>query len=480
MILTNERKLQLFLILDCLLMLLLKYLTNSYFGWETADFSDGQVAAGVKFLAIVQFIFFAASIDQLAKIFITRYNASSDESKISQLFAQVISINLYFFVGLLGFVLLYDHSFKHLIATSSIVGLGLAYIFRDILHDVVSSIVIQYDGMISINDWIEVRRDGQTEFFQVTQLNSRLITLRDKYDYHLHIHNSEFLHTRFINISKQHKGRGSRRELEIELDSSNNPETVRDILSHALRYLVDTEPHFRDWYFCDIVKIKYGYMVFVIQYECSPSITLAKSSSLVMGTAWRFLKAYGINTSCTYQVEQVANKLTDSNHPLLDIYSLGVLRVLNLEEIVALTRDAKVIHCDAGSQLIREGEVEETMFLVSEGLLEVKLHDESSSETVAVLQPGDCVGEMSLLTGKSRSADVYAKTNAVLIQIHKDNLAPLFESNPHLIKKLSEILAQRSIANESFKNRKDEQSALIKKQKSIAKEILRFFMGVKS
>jgi serine/threonine protein kinase len=62
---------------------------------------------------------------------------------------------------------------------------------------------------------------------------------------------------------------------------------------------------------------------------------------------------------------------------------------------------------------------------------------------VARLGPGELVGEIALLTGEPRSADVIAETDAVALVVHKAVLDPLLAEYPKLAGFLTEILGKR-------------------------------------
>jgi CRP-like cAMP-binding protein len=64
-----------------------------------------------------------------------------------------------------------------------------------------------------------------------------------------------------------------------------------------------------------------------------------------------------------------------------------------------------------------------------------------------VLGPGDSFGEMSLLTGAERSADVRAVTPLVLFEIGAEELVPLLARRPALTEALSGAAAAHEEAN---------------------------------
>jgi CRP-like cAMP-binding protein len=79
------------------------------------------------------------------------------------------------------------------------------------------------------------------------------------------------------------------------------------------------------------------------------------------------------------------------------------------------------------------------MFVVHEGRVSVRVDDDE----VARLEPGDFFGEMALLTGEARAADVVATTDVVAVEIAKDALAPILLDHPDLAAAISSRVMER-------------------------------------
>jgi len=155
--------------------------------------------------------------------------------------------------------------------------------------------------------------------------------------------------------------------------------------------------------------------------------------------------------------------------------------VLSPDEVKVLARSIKLRYCTAGELVIKKGAQENWMYLVAEGTLEVKIETKSGEfVTVANLWPCDFLGEMSMLTGAARSADVYAKVDSILLQISAEDMAPLLNANPELVKLFSNALAERSAQNQQFSNRDSRLEQIEQESKTILNKILKFFMKSKS
>jgi len=449
--------------------------SGSYFGWEVTDFTVSHSISEIDLLAVGQFILLALTLDMAMRIGVLQFNRRTQKSQIPAILIQAASILIYSLVGLFGFILLYDHSVTNIIAASGAIGLSIGYVCRDVIADIVNSIVIQTDGLISIHDWIEISDGEKPQYFQVVEFDRRMVTLKNKYDYLVKIPNTRFVGMSYINLSKQKEGRGSRRALEIQLDSLNNPEKVLEILNLALEALQEQNKDFVHTYFCGIGKIGEGAVTYKILYECIPSMKVSGSESAVMRVVLRFLTSAGINTGSSMEVQTLDKHLSKTSNRLYETYEYSILKVLSHAEAMELSNTAAVINCFKGEQLIRHGEQADSMFLLSEGSLEVKIRDKNEQLIkVATLWPGDCVGEMSLLTGAPRSADVFAKADAILVEIKKENIAPILESNPRLINEISDLLAKRQAHSASAVSDAGNEG-LREQSQGLAKKILQFF-----
>ena len=54
----------------------------------------------------------------------------------------------------------------------------------------------------------------------------------------------------------------------------------------------------------------------------------------------------------------------------------------------------------------------------------------SDGETLALIDSGQCVGEMAVFTNRKRSADVKAVLETEVLKLHKDNLFKFVEEDP--------------------------------------------------
>ena len=118
--------------------------------------------------------------------------------------------------------------------------------------------------------------------------------------------------------------------------------------------------------------------------------------------------------------------------------ALGPEGVETLAEKVTIAEWAK------GDRLIRRGDIGETMHVIREGRVRIPIVDAAGVEKQVVhLGPGDLVGEMALLTGERRSADVIAESKVITYVLDRSVILPALVENPPLAKFMTEILGKR-------------------------------------
>ena len=97
-----------------------------------------------------------------------------------------------------------------------------------------------------------------------------------------------------------------------------------------------------------------------------------------------------------------------------------------------------------GEVIVREGEAGEDAYLLERGRLDVRRRAATGDEvSIATLEPGDWVGEMSLLLDEPRSATVVALGDAQLRRITRQSFARLLAENPERTLELLRQLARR-------------------------------------
>ena len=93
----------------------------------------------------------------------------------------------------------------------------------------------------------------------------------------------------------------------------------------------------------------------------------------------------------------------------------------------------------AGRTVFAEGEPGETMYVVIEGEVELRV----KGQTVERLGPGGMLGEMSLLDAAPRSATAVAGTEAKLVPVDRRRFASMIRTRPSFAIDIMRVMADR-------------------------------------
>ena len=86
--------------------------------------------------------------------------------------------------------------------------------------------------------------------------------------------------------------------------------------------------------------------------------------------------------------------------------------------------------------------------MVLAGRLEGRIaHRETGATTAFAVGPGAVVGEMSLMTGLPRTAEITVKESAELLRIPAPEFAELLGKHPGLVEQVSQLVAERAQQN---------------------------------
>ena len=107
-----------------------------------------------------------------------------------------------------------------------------------------------------------------------------------------------------------------------------------------------------------------------------------------------------------------------------------LFEALKDDERDALIKEMEVESHDEGSVIISEGDPGSSMYLIVSG--EVKVYTRGTSGTVylARLGEGDFFGEVSVLTGKPRTATITASQRTELLRLDKEKLDGVLRDSP--------------------------------------------------
>jgi small-conductance mechanosensitive channel/CRP-like cAMP-binding protein len=158
------------------------------------------------------------------------------------------------------------------------------------------------------------------------------------------------------------------------------------------------------------------------------------------------------------------------------IESVEIFAPLSAEEKDAVAHSVIRSVYAPGELILRRGDPGDSMFVIYRGNVEVRLpgRDGNNTQQVAELTTGNFFGEMALLTGEPRNADVITVSEVETLEIRKGILQQLLDNNAALAEALSRTIAERQVRLDEYARSMPEEERRVKAQ-TILRRIQRFF-----
>ncbi|PYQ29985.1 MAG: hypothetical protein DMF56_09675 [Acidobacteria bacterium] len=124
-----------------------------------------------------------------------------------------------------------------------------------------------------------------------------------------------------------------------------------------------------------------------------------------------------------------------------------LFEMLNDDERTAIVKEMEVESHDEGSVIISEGDPGSSMYLIASGEVKVytRLANKSAPVFLARLGEGDFFGEVSVLTGKPRTATITASQRTELLRLDKEKLDGVLSKYPGIRKVLEDFYQKRAM-----------------------------------
>ena len=122
-----------------------------------------------------------------------------------------------------------------------------------------------------------------------------------------------------------------------------------------------------------------------------------------------------------------------------DLSGVPLLGALPGDARHRLEAATRVVHVPAGELLLRAGDPPGSAYVVRHGRLAVEVGGTFTRE----LGPGDVLGELALLTGQGRSADIRARRDATVLEVPRDAFEDLVDHDATAARVVLTQLAER-------------------------------------
>src|ERR1700704_5616326 len=143
--------------------------------------------------------------------------------------------------------------------------------------------------------------------------------------------------------------------------------------------------------------------------------------------------------------ESMATVVNETDQLVQFLKNVKLFPELSADSLAKLGTCLKTADFPPAEVIVREGAPGVSMYIIKSGLVEVRKKDPTTGIDflVAQLSEGAAVGEMSLLTGKPRSATVTTVQPTVVFTLTRSDFRNLLTQHPEISLGLARILAER-------------------------------------
>ena len=404
---------------------------------------------------------------------------------VPALLKTISSILLLFICATFIFTLVLNRSLTGVLAVGGGMSLIIGIALQNMIADFFSGLAINIDRPFHIGDFIMLnnRRLGDDELIgRVVSINWRTTRLEKTDGTLVVIPNNLFSMMVLTNFSLPQAK--SRFELSYCIDFASDSGRVCNILSAAVlsapSVLAEPTPKVR------IDRVDDKGVHYIIRYWIDPRLgSPLRARDGVNSAVLKHLRFAGISIAYErndiYFAQMPPRQVDFTNNLEALLSRVELFKSLPQEGITQLSKALQARRFVQGEKVVIAGESGASMFIIVEGLLEVFLDIEVSTDDVrvATMSPGDYFGEMSLITGTPRSATIITKTEALIYEINRDSIEPLFESYPALPESIARTITHREFLRKSVVAEAEERMALANAEQEESAQLLmrmkRFF-----
>jgi small-conductance mechanosensitive channel/CRP-like cAMP-binding protein len=367
-------------------------------------------------------------INGVVALLINRWKGSGPPDRFPTIVQDAIVILLF---TVTATFLLQERIFAATAAGAVVIGLAL----QDTLGNLFAGLAIQIEKPFRIGHWVQIGGiDGQ-----VSEVTWRATKVRTKSGNFVIVPNNKLSDDIIVNYSEPTVE--SRIEVEVGVTYDAAPNRVKRVILDAIR----DEPLLARTRAPEVLvvdfaasSINYRVRVWTTDFAADERLRDRIRSAIYYAFKRENVEIpYPIQTE--YQREYVPPR-NDVARADAALKAVTVFAALSDTERLELAQGAQWMPFGEGEVVVRQGEPGSSMFVLWSGEAVVRL--DSGSE-VARVRPGGFFGEMSLLTGATRTATVAAVVDSELLEIDVDTFRRFVLANPAAVEQIGTAVAKR-------------------------------------
>ena len=353
----------------------------------------------------------------------------------------VVSMTVYFVLGLTVAGTVFGQSLTRAIATSAAASIVLGLALQDTLGNFFAGLSLQVERPYRIGDVLRVAGfEGR-----VDSLNWRATTIRTLQGSSVVIPNGSMARDA---IEVFRRDRLNVHRVEVPAPYDVPPQHVASILRLAVAGvsgIAERPPPSVQLTAFDGSSVGY-----TVLYSVEDSLQAEAIAARIRERVWYAFARNGVSIPFPHEVQvpyatpaQAAEE-TPAEERARWLGEVDLFAPLTDEELHRLADRSRTLLYGPGETILKHGAPGGSLFVVFEGCVEVQLEQADGVRVcVAEVGAGEVIGEMSLLTGEPRSADVRAVGEVEVVEVRKPEMKEILEQNEALAEALAVEVSRR-------------------------------------
>ena len=365
------------------------------------------------------------------------------------------------------------------LASAAVVSAVLAISLQSTLGNILGGVALQLDGSIHEGDWIQLE-NGKQGRVRAIRWRHTVIETRDWST--IIVPNAQLLANNIMILGKR-EGRSvpQRYWVWFNVDFRYPPTKVIQIVTEALHSTpipgVASDP-LPNCVCMDFTKDnRESFATYAVRYWLTDLAADDPTSSRVRARIYTALRRAGIplalpaNTTWI-QIDdderQRKKREREVSNRFRVLRGLPLFRSLKDEELRTLAEGLSHVIYTAGEVCTRQGAVAHWLYILTSGTVEIRMRVDpdgdgplpAATKVVGRLTAPEVFGEMGLMTGQSRTADVVAVTDVDCYRLDRETFERVLLDRPEIATELSDRLAKRRVEQIAVRDGLDEDAKM--------------------
>ncbi len=343
-----------------------------------------------------------------------------------------------------------------IVATSALLTTITAFSLQGTLSNVVGGLALHIDDSIRAGDWIQLEGGKQG---RVREIRWRYTVIETRDWDTLIVPNATILSSTVTVLGKR-EGQPLQHRMWVyfNVDFRYSPADVIEAVNAALQaapiegVALDPKPHAICMDFAKDGRDSFAY--YAVRYWLTDLARDDPTSSRVRERIYTALRRAAIPLAVPggrVWVEQDSaesrerKKQREAERRRGAIDAVEFLRALHADEQAHVAERLKYAIFAPGETITKQGAVAHWLYIIVDGVAEVRVNIEGADKAVAKIQAPGFVGEMGLMTGEPRTATVVALTEVECYRLDKEAFNKIMSDRPDLATEISTTLASRKV-----------------------------------